>query len=68
MKKLTITIDAIGKPKVEADGFNGVGCMTASKKILDAFNDKDSQRVTDEKTEYHTQQCGEETLFEQEGF
>jgi hypothetical protein len=68
MKKLTITIDRIGKPKVEADGFNGVGCMTASKHILDAFNDKDSARMTEEKPEIHMISCGEETMFEQENF
>lgn len=31
MKKLIITIPQFGAPKIEAEGFNGEGCVEASK-------------------------------------
>ena len=36
--KIKITIDKLGKPKIEAIGFNGVGCTEATKPILDALS------------------------------
>ncbi len=29
-KKVTITVDALGNPKIEAHGFNGQGCEKAT--------------------------------------
>lgn len=62
MKKLTITIDKLGKTKVEADGFNGQGCMSAAKPILDALTSSDTNLSIEEKPEMHV--CLDETEFE----
>lgn len=37
MKQIKITIDAVGRPTIEADGFAGVGCKDATKPIEDIF-------------------------------
>jgi len=62
MKKLTITIDKLGKTKVEADGFNGQGCMAAAKPVLDALTSSDRNLSVEEKPEMHV--CLEESEFE----
>jgi hypothetical protein len=36
-KKIKITIDPLGKPTVEAIGFNGVGCEAATSNIEKAL-------------------------------
>ncbi len=37
-KKIKVTITALGKPTVEAIGFNGVGCEAATKGIEGALS------------------------------
>ena len=51
MKKITITIDKIGRPKIEADGFVGGSCLEATKPILDAFSDSSNSCSIVEKPE-----------------
>ena len=65
MKTLKITIDKLGKPKVEADGFNGVGCVSATKPVLAALTSKDSDVAVEEKSEMHM--CSTESEMEMEG-
>lgn len=36
-KRIKVTIDQLGKPKVEAIGFNGQGCAAATKSIEEAL-------------------------------
>lgn len=36
-KKVTVTIDPLGNPVVEAHGFKGQGCEAATKAIEDAL-------------------------------
>ena len=36
-KKIVVTIDAMGNTKVEAVGFNGIGCDAATKPIEQAL-------------------------------
>ncbi len=39
MKKIIITIDKVGRPKVTAEGFTGGECLAKMKPILDALSD-----------------------------
>lgn len=41
-KRIKVSIDAIGNPKVEAIGFNGVGCEAATASIEAALNSSPS--------------------------
>ena len=45
MKKIKITIDPLGKPKVEVEGFVGGECLEATKKITDKFDDGANMKV-----------------------
>jgi hypothetical protein len=36
-RQIKVTISPLGKPVVEAEGFNGVGCAAATKPIEDAL-------------------------------
>lgn len=36
-KRIKVTISPLGKPTIEAIGFNGVGCAAATKSIEDAL-------------------------------
>jgi hypothetical protein len=36
-KRIKVTIDPLGKPTVEAIGFNGIGCAAATKGIEEAL-------------------------------
>jgi hypothetical protein len=40
MKKIKVTIDKNGIPRIEAEGFAGVGCKDATRPIEDAFGGK----------------------------
>lgn len=40
VKRIKITIDPLGNPTVEAEGFNGMGCEAATKGIEDALAGK----------------------------
>ncbi len=48
MKSITVTINKQGIPKVEAHGFQGGACATATKPITDAFG---GQGVSEDKPE-----------------
>ena len=54
MKTIEVVIGGDGKPKIEANGFTGGSCKTATKPILDALGQKqgdDSETV--DKPELH---------------
>lgn len=53
MEEIIITIDKVGRPKVDAVGFQGTGCSKATKPIIDALTNASSQVKTDEKCEMH---------------
>ena len=36
-RKVIVTIDALGRPKIEADGFAGASCEVATKPIEEAL-------------------------------
>lgn len=36
-KRIHVTIDPLGNPKIEAVGFNGVGCAEATKGLEEAL-------------------------------
>ena len=65
MKKITITIDRVGRPKFEAEGFVGGACLAATKPLLDALSDAKSNVTVEEKPEMYL--SSEETQFEEEG-
>jgi hypothetical protein len=46
-KRITVKIDPLGNPTVEAHGFNGVGCAAATAGIESALNSaaSDATRV-----------------------
>lgn len=53
MKTITVTIAPNGKPHVEADGFIGGSCKTATKPILDMLGQKPDNSCEVEKPELH---------------
>jgi hypothetical protein len=65
MKKITITIDRVGRPKIEAEGFIGGACLAATKPILDALSDAKFNVTVEEKSEMYLACQIEE--FESEG-
>lgn len=38
MKKITVTIDKLGMPVIEAHGFDGCGCTEATKPLEEALS------------------------------
>ena len=61
MKQIAITISPVGKPKVEAIGFNGQGCEQATKGIEAALSGGNVQD-RDFKPEYtNTDQTEQQT-------
>ena len=52
MKKIAITIDPMGNPKIEAQGFVGASCDAATKPIEDALSGGKGGD-TSYKPEYH---------------
>jgi hypothetical protein len=55
MKQIIVTIDKVGRPKVEAVGFAGCGCTEATKGIIGALssNAKPNDVSVVEKPEIH---------------
>ena len=47
MKFINVTIDPQGRPKIEAEGFQGVGCKAATKPLEDALSDGKTNIVED---------------------
>jgi len=45
MSKIKITIDQIGRPKIEAEGFVGGACLLATRPILGAFESGDNMKI-----------------------
>lgn len=50
-KQIEITIDQIGRPTVEAKGFQGVGCKAATKGLIDKLSGGTGGAVTVDKPE-----------------
>jgi hypothetical protein len=63
MKKIKITIDKIGRPKIEAEGFMGGACLTATNPIVKAF-DSGSNTTIDELPEMYLTEENIETETE----
>lgn len=61
--ELIITISKIGVPKIEAVGFTGGSCLSATKPILDALTGKNSNPVVTEKMEMHLAEQNTEPNF-----
>lgn len=53
MKTIKITIDPVGKPTVEANGFVGTECASKTKPIEDALKKGSDDVVTEHKPEYN---------------
>ena len=51
-KKIIVTIDQLGTPTIEADGFNGVGCEAATS-LLEAKLSGGEVATRDYKTEFN---------------
>jgi hypothetical protein len=47
-KRIRVTIDALGNPKIEAEGYAGVGCTEATAPIERALSGKALDRVMKE--------------------
>jgi hypothetical protein len=56
-KTIKISISPIGKPTVEAVGFNGVGCQDATKAIETALAGSDAPVTRVLKTEWYEQEA-----------
>lgn len=60
-KKIAVTIDKLGRPSVEAIGFNGVGCTEATKSIEEALAGGNGVEVREFKPEFHNVETEGET-------
>ena len=58
-KQIKITIDQLGKPQVEAIGFNGVGCKNATEVIERALASGDGGITTQYKEEWNATESAE---------
>ena len=45
MSKIKITIDQIGRPKIEAEGFVGGACLIAARPIVGAFESGENVKI-----------------------
>lgn len=58
-QKLKLKIDPLGRPTVEADGFNGIGCEAATAGIEAALSSGDVKVSREIKDEWHqTEEAG----------
>ncbi len=44
-KRITVVIDEVGRPTIEAHGYTGNACKSATKPIEDAFDGADCDTV-----------------------
>jgi len=65
MKTITVTIDQVGRPKIEANGFAGCGCTDATRPIENAFSTNPADKVVDVKPEMHQGGEMEHHLYQQ---
>jgi hypothetical protein len=62
---IKITVDKLGRPKIEAIGFTGGACVTATKPILDALSDERNSKVLiEDKPEMYLPSQNDETEME----
>lgn len=60
-KKIKVTIDQMGNPKVEAEGFAGVGCEAATAPIEKALASAGATATREMKSEYYSsEEAGQE--------
>jgi len=52
-QKIKVSIDVIGKPTIEAFGFTGGSCKTATQPIIDALSHRGETLSEVEKPELH---------------
>lgn len=60
MEKIIVKINAVGQATVEAEGFMGRSCFTATKPIEDMLAGKAGDVITEEKPEANMIDLGEE--------
>lgn len=60
-KKIAVRIDKLGRPTVEAIGFNGVGCTEATKSIEEALAGNVGIETREFKPEYDAMETEGET-------
>jgi len=52
-KSVTVKIDVLGRPTIEAVGFSGYGCKQATQHLVDALSHRGEGIVEVEKPELH---------------
>lgn len=63
-RKIKVTIDRLGNPTIEAEGFIGIGCKEATASLEGKFQGRDAQLDVIEKPEIHMQTPEEEILYQ----
>jgi hypothetical protein len=61
-QRITVTIDKVGRPKIEGHGFVGTACETKMKPIIDAVSSPDGTVEIEAKAELYMQET--ETAYE----
>lgn len=62
-RQIKVTISPLGKPVVEAEGFNGAGCAAATKPIEDALAGGNGVNDKVLKPEWHnSEDAGEQNV------
>jgi len=62
-EQVIITIDAVGRPTIEAKGFVGKGCDAATKVFEEALTDGGADVIKEYKPEYYkTPQVKDQTV------
>jgi hypothetical protein len=61
MAKIIVTIDLVGRPKVDGDGFVGTECERKMQPIMDALTDAKTAVEVEHKAEFYMQETQTET-------
>lgn len=67
-KRIKVTISPLGKPVVEAIGFNGIGCAAATKGIEDALSAGQGETTREYKPEWQNDATEGEQAQEQQSW
>lgn len=63
-EKVVVTIDALGRPSIEAIGFTGTACETATKGIENALAGGKAEVKKEIKPEWHEQEKAGQELHQ----
>ncbi len=61
-RKIKVTIDPVGKVSVEAEGFAGIECQSATQALLDKLQGRDAQLTVTAKPEMYQEVEQPQTL------